>query len=255
MASRLHARSGLLCPAFLGLILYSSCSVVKEDRTDCPCALTVEVSGLPSWPVSLSFSGENFREQMEVGGDTTLLVMVPKSGVQMLALSGTSLPQGKDIQIPRGFDCPPLYLHTEWLETPGDSARVKVQLHKHFCKLSLTFDGPPGWGEPYWTELRGRVEGLSLDGEPIEGDFSCRLDRGGSVRLPRQSPQEELWLDIAMPDRVVRSFALGNYLLQAGYDWTAADLEDQPLQIDLSVTNISFRTGRWSTVIPLEVEI
>ena len=33
MASRLHARSGLLCPAFLGLILYSSCSVVKEDRT------------------------------------------------------------------------------------------------------------------------------------------------------------------------------------------------------------------------------
>jgi hypothetical protein len=58
-----------------------------------------------------------------------------------------------------------------------------------------------------------------------------------------------------MPDRVVRSFALGNYLLQAGYDWTAPDLEDQPLQIDLSVTNISFRTGRWSTVIPLEVEI
>ena len=58
-----------------------------------------------------------------------------------------------------------------------------------------------------------------------------------------------------MPDCVVRSFALGHYMLEAGYDWTAPDLEDLPLQLDLSVTAISFRMGNWSTVIPLDVEI
>ena len=256
MVSLNCVRTGALRPVYLTLlVVILSCSVVKEDRTDCPCALTIDLHGLPAWPVSLSLTGENFRKEMEVLRDTTLLVMVPKSGVQMLALSGAALPRDNAVRIPLGYDCPPLYLHTEWLETPGDSARVQVQLHKHFCTLSLSFDGPPGWGEPYWTELRGRVEGLTMDGESLEGAFSCRLDQGGSVRLPRQPPQEELWLDIAMPDRVVRSFALGNYLLDAGYDWTAPDLGDQPLQIDLSVTDISFRAGRWSTVIPLEVEI
>lgn len=255
MENRRNKRLGVVGGFLLACTLWVSCSVVKEDRTDCPCALRVELYKLPSWPVNLSFTASGFREEMTVSGDTTLLVRVPKGGVQMLAVAGAALPQEDAFRIPRGYDSPPLYLHTEWLETPGDSARVKVQLHKHFCTLSLSFDGPPGWGEPYWAEVRGSVDALSLDGTPQEGPFSCRLDTGSSLRLPRQGAEDELWLDIAMPDRVVRSFALGNYLLEAGYNWAAADLEDMPLQIRLSVTTLSFRTRYWSTVVPLNVEI
>lgn len=255
MEKRLYSCPGTLGLFFLGLYAMASCTAIKENRTQCPCALTVEVSGLPAWPLSLSLSGNGFREERQVERDTTLLIMVPKSGVQLLALSGASLPQGDAIRIPPGFDCPPLYLQTEWIETPGDSARVKVQLHKHFCTLSLSFDGPPGWGEPYWAEVRGSVEGLSLEGDPLEGGFICRLDSGNSIRLPRQAPDEELWLDIAMPDRIVRSFALGNYMQDAGYDWTAPDLEDLPLQVRLSVTALTLRTGHWTRVVPLNVEI
>ena len=40
----------------------------------------------------------------------------------MLAVTGAALPQDKAFHIPPGYDCPPLYLQTEWLETPGDSA-------------------------------------------------------------------------------------------------------------------------------------
>ena len=255
MENRWEKCVGAVGGVFLACVVWASCSVVKEDRTDCPCALRVELYHLPAWPVSLSFTAAGFREEMKVSGDTTLLVRVPKGGVQMLAVAGAALPQDKAFRIPPGYDCPPLYLQTEWLETPGDSARVKVQLHKHFCTLSLSFDGPAGWGEPYWAEVRGSVDGLSLEGTPQEGPFSCRLDTGGSIRLPRQGAEDELWLDIAMPDRVVRSFALGNYLLEAGYDWQAPDLEDLPLQICLSVTTLIFRIRHWNTVIPLDIEI
>lgn len=236
-------------------LTWVSCSVVKEDRTHCPCALRVDLYQLPASPVSLSLTAEGFREELTVRGDTTLLVQVPRGGVQLLAVAGAGLPQGDAFRIPSGYDSPPLYLHTEWLETRADSARVQVQLHKHFCTLSLGFDGPEGWGEPYWAEVRGRVNGLGLDGMPREGDFSCRLDRGGSVRLPRQEADEELWLDIAMPDRVVRSFALGNYMQEAGYDWSAPDLEDLSLQVLLSVTTLHIRSRHWSTLIPLDKEI
>ena len=44
-------------------------------------------------------------------------------------------------------------------------------------------------------------------------------------------------------------------MLEAGYDWTAPDLEDLSLQLDLSLTAITFRTTLWEKVIPLQIEI
>ena len=241
-----------------GLILaleVASCSLVREDRTDCPCELTVEILGQPAYPVSLSLTGEGFREEWEIPRDTVLRLSVPSPGVQLLALAGTSPPQGHTIHIPEGCDCPPLYLHTEWVETVKDSARVAVHLEKHFCTLSLLVEGSSGNGNPLQAGVRGCVEGLTLEGEPLKGSFTCRLDPGDSIRLPRQDPEEELWLDICMPEGVVRSFALGNYMLEAGYDWTAPSLRDLSLEVKLSVTHLTFHTGRWTTNIPIKLEI
>ena len=52
---------GMVGGMLLTLITWTSCTVVKEDRTDCPCALYVELYKLPSWPVNLSFTGSGFR--------------------------------------------------------------------------------------------------------------------------------------------------------------------------------------------------
>lgn len=246
------ARIGQALFMFLG---FGLASCIKEDRTACPCVLSIEVCGMPTYPVNLALEGAGYSETLQASCDTVITVRVPKSGVNLVAIAGTSLPSGNSVSIPLGYDCPPLYLSNEWIDTQADEASVTVQLHKHFCALSLSFDGPPGWGEPYWANVRGRVDGLSLEGEPQEGDFSCRLDTGNDIRLPRQHPEEELWLDISMPDMVVRSFALGNYMQDAGYDWTAHDLEDLSLKIDLSVTAITISTDYWSVLIPMDVEI
>lgn len=254
MASRgLSWRSAL--PVLL-LCGWASCGV-KEDRSACPCFLTVAVKNpVPGHPVGLSFRCDGFEAMREVTADTLLVVPVPKKEVEVLALSGAALPsrEGK-LQIPLGFDSPPLYLFRGRVDARADTASVNVLLHKHFCRLSMHFDGPPGWGEPYWAEVRGKVDGIDLDGEPSGGAFSCRLDNGGAVRLPRQGPEEELWLDVAMPDRVVRSFTLGTQMLNAGYDWTAADLADLDLCLDFSVTTLTLRSEHFTTVIPVQVDI
>lgn len=251
-----------LCTGRVALLLlivclccWASCSLIKEDRTACPCALTVDIFDLPAYPVRLSLCGEDFYQEWEVARDTSFMVRVPKGSVQLTAVAGAPLPRTGPVAIPYGFECPPLYAHSEEVPTPDDEARVQVQLHKHFCSLSLTVDGPPGWGEPYWTQIRGAVGAVEPVGTPEEGVFQCRLDSGDTIRLPRQAPEAELWMDLTTPDGTVRAFALGNYMLEAGYDWTAPDLDDLSLQLDLSLTAITFRTPLWEKVFPLQIEI
>ena len=236
------------------LLSGASCSV-KEDRSACPAALFVVMEGLPAAPVALSILGEDYDFRLAVPRDTTLLLRVPTSGVRVQAVAGAVAEEDGSVFIPPGFDCPPLYLFDATVDTSHETARVNVQLHKHFCALTLRFEGPPGWGEPYWAEVRGGVEGLTAWGSPIPGSFRYRLDGGYTCRLPRQDPDAQLWLDVVMPDHVVRSFALDRYLEQAAFDWTVPDLEDLELTLSLSVTEVVLHIGLWETVIPLNVEI
>lgn len=237
----------------IGLVFLLSCSV-KENRTLCPCTLSVELRDIPG-TVSVQVVAGDHRATYTARQDTVMVILAPKGKIRLMAVCGARLEPEENLEIPYGYECPPVYLYSDLVNTLCDSTRVSVQLNKHFCTLSLKFDSPKGWGEPFWAQIRGNVSGLDREGQPTEGEFSCRLDAGYTVRLPRQAPDEELWLDISMPDQVVRTFALGTYMLQAGYDWTAPDLDDLPLQIQLSITELLFQTSLWKTVIPLEADI
>lgn len=236
-----------------GLLLLLSCSV-KEDRELCPCALSIELSHLPG-PVTVQVVAGEHRASYSARNDTVMLVQVPKGKIRLMAVSGVKLEPEENLQIPYGYECPPVYLYSDLVNTLCDSTTVAVQLNKHFCSLSLSFDGPAGWGEPYWAQIRGGIDGLDRDGQPVEGDFSCRLDTGFTVRLPRQEPERELWLDITLPDQIVRTFPLGTYMQESGYDWTATDLADLPLEIRLSVTELLVRSPLWEKVIPVQMDI
>ena len=255
MCSDFKRRKAVLTALLLILIPYASCTV-KEDRENCPCALYIHLENLPSAPVRLTVDSGGGKEEYLAFGDTVVLARPAKGYVKVHAVAGATVnPDGK-VEIPYGYDSPAVYLYTTEMNVAGlDSASVNVLLHKHFCSLSIEFSGPPGWGEPYWTEVRGPVDGILWDGTPTQGDFSCRLDDGLTVRLPRQYPDQTLLLDITMPDRVVRTFDLGYYLERSGFDWTLEDLEDRTLAIDLSVTALTLTIDSWTAVIPLEIII
>ena len=237
--------------------MLASCTVVKEDRTECPCTLFLSLGALPEDPVDVRIYADEpascYSNQFDC--DTMLQVRVPKRRIVVTGWSGGTLEAWGGVSIPLGEDFPAVFLASQPILATQDTAQCRLKLHKHFCTLSVRFDGPPGWGTPYSVKIRGIVNGLYPDGGPSYGDFACSLEPGESCRLPRQGPEDELWLDITLPQGVLRSFALGTYLELAGYDWTAPDLKDASLRIDLSVTEIRFTIDGWSTTAPLEIVI
>ena len=78
-------------------------------------------------------------------------------------------------------------------------------------------------------------------------DGLCRL------RIPRQldgSPRLEIdFLDSGE----VRTFPVGEYILESGYDWDAADLKDISLEMDFSRSSLTFTISKWKKTLSYEI--
>ena len=257
-------RTGIL-GALSIIVFWMSCNVVMEDRRECPCNLSVQMKGLPASPAVLYVNGSVAGKAY---GDTTLTVWVEGGGTASVTVVAGAVPSSDwVVRIPYGEASAPLYVFGAEVDCTGESAFVQARLQKQFCTLNLYFKGlteganPQGASaiffategcapsvRPVSVAIRGSVNGYSLvEGKPLPGAFRCGVE-GTSARLPRQNPGDPLWLDLVMQDSVLRSFPLGTYLEEAGYDWTAPDLPDRDLEIDISVSSIRFQTGTWSTV-------
>lgn len=241
----------------LPVALLASCSV-KEDRSACPCALVLDFSALPVTPVMLSVEGEACSILQVVHSDTLMTLSVPRSDLSV-SVTGGALPDGTGgVQVPYGEEAAPLYLFHASVSSEADQVVLPVHLRKQFCQLSLVFSGPPGYGPPFEVEVEGFVGGWLRDGSPSEGPFSHRLlpgkDGTATLRLPRQR-DDSLLMHIVFSDQVVRTFALGNYMAAAGYDWSAPDLADLTLHVDVSVTSVTISTDEWSQTEEIELFI
>lgn len=247
-------------PVLLSLItpFLSSCALVKENRDPCPCRLEIRLTGIIEAPSRVLVNAGDESWNYFAAGDTVIFTYVPRGKVTVTAWSGASEPLDGSFIIPEGSCAPPLYLCQCTVDAVGDEAIANARLRKQYCTLQISVDGPPGWGEPFGTAIRGSVKGISTDGIPLEGPFNCSLgDHTGywGLRIPRQDPSSPLFLDIVMADSVVRTFSLGSCLLDAGYDWSAADLGDLDLQLRLSVTSLTIRPPSWEPEAFLSIEI
>ena len=241
----------------LPLLLVPSCSV-KEDRTACPCGLTLDLTGMPVRPVVMSVSGEGFSWTEVVHADTVLVLPVPKGEMAVSAVGGALAEGDGSVRIPEGEEAPPLYLFHAAVSTEAEQIVLPVELHKQFCTLELSFKGPPGYGPPFEVAVEGFYGGWEPDGSPAPGPFNRRLLPGADgravLRLPRQG-DGSLLLHIVFSDQVVRTFALGSYIADAGYDWSAPDLEDLSLQVDISLTSVTISSDLWTRTEDIELWI
>ena len=240
------------------LLLLPSCSI-KENRAACPCALTLELAGLPVRPVVLDVVGEGYSCVEVVHTDTVIVLPVPKGELAVSAVGGALAEGDRSVRIPEGEEAPPLYLfHADISTASVEQMILPVLLHKQYCALELRFTGPPGYGPPFEVEVEGTVGGWLPDGSPSAGPFSRRLlpgaDGRATIRLPRQG-DDSLLMHIVFSDQVVRTFALGSYIAASGDDWTVPDLDDLTLHLDISVTSVTISTDLWSRTEELEVWI
>ena len=249
--------SDRLLRILLPLLLVPSCSI-KENRAVCPCGLTLELAGLPVRPVVLSVVGEGYSWKEVVHTDTVFVLPVPKGEVAVSAVGGALAEGDGSVRIPEGEEAPPLYLFHAAVSTEAEQVVLPVTLHKQFCSLELVFKGPSGFAPPFEVAVEGFYGGWEPDGSPSSGPFSRRLLPGSDgravLRLPRQG-DDSLLMHIVFSDRVVRTFALGSYIAAAGYDWSAPDLEDLSLQVDISLTSVTISTDLWSRTEDIELWI
>lgn len=266
-----HWRVALVMAALAGVLpLAESCSV-KEDRSDCPCMLTLDFSdvdydllleaGLTEMGIIVaSESGICVRKSVslkEAPGEC--VIAVPRSRVNLCAVCGGGGGfMDSSVIVGENEECPKYYVCFDSFEALSNAVTRKVILHRNHCFLKVRLkDSPALPSKRFYVTVEGDVCGFDIYGEPVTGLFRAGSDEssGGtcSVCLPRQR-DGSLSLQIHFPgSKDIRSFPIGDYILQSGYDWTAPDLEDIEVEVDFSLTGVSFAIDSWKKTLYFEI--
>ena len=164
---------------------------------------------------------------------------------------------GDEIRIPIGEQMDSLYGFFKMYHTRCESVLCDVDLHKEFCTVSFTL-GKDGYTSPYDIEVWGNVAGVSVwDLIPVQGDFRyAPVQKNGvyQVRVPRQE-DNSLELVMLEDSEIVDRLPLGEYIVRSGYDWTAEDLADVKVALDLEMQQVMITVSGWDGVVVMDIVI
>ena len=180
---------------------------------------------------------------------------------------------GDQIRISVGEQMDSLYGFFKMYHTRCESIRCDVELHKEFCTVSFTL-GEDGYTSPYDIEVWGNVAGVSAcDLMPVHGEFRyAPMQENGvyQVRVPRQVDNSLELVMLEIPDQagydgeragdddervVVDRLPLGEYIARSGYDWTAEDLADVNVALDLEIQQVMITVSGWDGVVVMDIVI
>ena len=240
------------------LLLAASCSV-KEARESCPCQVDIDLTAFAEITRSVRVRvGDNRLERRLVTEDSllvhTLTVQRASLPVWVWAGAGGLQAQGDTLRVPAGSDCDSLYLFGEAADARSDRLRLDAVPHKAFATVFLSVTSGEEDSRPVRCRVRSGHNGLRLpEGTPVPGRLSIPLQGDGPFvfRLPRQCPESELAVDVAGADTVAHAYPLGEWILESGYDWNAADLDDLAVGLDLSSREVRVRVIPWKAGPPV----
>ena len=188
---------------------------------------------------------------------------VPRGAVGVSAVAlGREIPgqagyDGDEIRIPVGEQMDSLYGFFKMYHTRCESVLCDVDLHKEFCTVSFTL-GEEGYSSPYDIEVWGNVAGVSAwDLMPVKGDFRyAPVQKNGvhQVRVPRQV-DNLLELVMLEDSEIVDRLPLGEYIARSGYDWTAENLADVNVALDLEKQQVMITVSGWDGVVVMDIVI
>ncbi|MBO7640552.1 MAG: hypothetical protein J6S66_02200 [Bacteroidales bacterium] len=242
------------------LVFLPGCSVL-EDRDICPAQLLLH---LPPQEAPVLVALESASEPPSVQQDTLppgvtdWSAFIPRKPLWIRAAVPASVYDAvSGVKIPEGSHCPEVRLYRREHTSIGEQVRDTVVFNKPYCRLEIKVVWAQNPGA-YDLTVRGNVAGLDRDGQPVPGVFRYRTrpsTAGNSfINLPRQS-DDSLLLDLTAGADPVRTFALGEYLAEAGYDWTAEDLSDASVTIDFARTTLAISVAGWTRVFQFQVII
>lgn len=255
--------SKLILSSFFFMMALLSCSV-KEDRGECPCYLqlvpnegrkmaesggflvhvyndehSVEVLDSIPWK---SFAKNNYETPIARGRKTVCCI----SGVS------AQIAEGELLLIEHGHQADSIFACSEMLDAIRETVSSRVVSNKQYTNVFMKYKGSGDSGFPYCFVLRGNVCGINMRTlQPVPGAFEYRTGVPDKLdiirfRLPRQM-DASLMLDIYDKDdgKLIDSYAVGESIVDSGFDWTAADLDDIYIGIDKYPNTITVTVLDW----------
>lgn len=239
--------------AFAAVTFVSACSI-KEDRSDCPCSLTVTLHETTEEVMISGWSdGRRIINDILKPNDKeyTAKYRVPRGRCEISALKGYEEFVLSDdvLLIPEGSQMSCLYACASEVDTDCETAECKVNFKKNHVKVNLSFSDTDTGLSPYDIQVRSNVAGIDMKTlSPVMGNFICTPEikdgKGYEFVIPRQI-DESLSIDLMRGNEKYDTIALGRIIASAGYDWTADELADIDLVIDLPRGEISITVSGW----------
>ena len=236
------------------VMLVLSCSV-KEDRDVCPCRLFLDLGDVDTSVVKYAelvlTASDGFcsRDTLDVENIRDgYAADVPRGSVGVGVYWGAAGSVGDDgrLGIDYGNECPQVYMHSSLISADGESVVERVRMRKNHCIMTIRVQSETDF--PFRLEAKGLVDGYESGGEPSNGDFmyAMYVDDEGKCQLglPRQT-DNSLVLEVHDRTGVLRSFALGEYVMASGYDWAAEDLQDMTVSLDYALTSVMISVEDW----------
>ena len=243
------------------MLLLPSC-FMKEDRDECPCWMTVEMPDRVGHDgsVVLRLHGNYddgamdyaYKVSESIKADVGILEYeVPRGSI------GVSVVNSARLVVPVGEQMDSLYGFFKPYHTRCESVKCDVELHKEFCTVSFTLVDEH-YESPYDIEVRGNVSGVSpWDLVPVSGAFKYApvAEEGVyRVRIPRQV-DASLEMVMLCNQETVNRLPLGEYIIKSGYDWSAKDLSDVSVALDLEKQQVMVTVSGWDGVVIMDIVI
>lgn len=230
-------------------VLLSSCSL-KEDRIDCPCVFSLDLSGCVIYDDVLTFSlwddsekiVSDYYYQSDLGQKYEYDLARRKYDASAVSGDVNSIHSGRNLLVKRGMQSDSLYAWNARLDATGETARSLIVLYKQFAVITFDMSEYESEGSSFSVKVRGNYGGLDiLSLMPVENIFEYEFSTDGSnlypVRIPRQG-DDELSIEIVSNGNSVAKLAVGYDIRRAGYDWTNPDLKDITVTVPAAGTSI-----------------
>ncbi|MCQ2146085.1 MAG: hypothetical protein MJZ16_01060 [Bacteroidales bacterium] len=246
--------------------LFTSCSV-KEDRSECPCTLTLDLSQMMigQTVTIIGFSGNStFERTINISEeDSVIKERVTKGKVHLCAYSGIAdmVSNKASLLIPTGEQCDPVYMTSYDILCEGESKVDTIKLHKQYADVTVKFTDSVDQEFPYSICVKGKISGIDIYSlDPTIGDFEFKPQPEGGFgrefrfRVPRQIDDSlciEIWNSLSL----LSTLDIGKEIEKNGFDWDKKNLDDVSIDIDYSHSEMHLQIFDWEKSFDKDVTI
>ena len=243
--------------------VFASCTV-KEARVPCPSYLNVSFADRDQVPEGAEVNllgwndAELFRACIDIADyDPYWVRGVHKQILLLSAYRGVEKVKddGHYVLITPGNQADSLYAFHDEVDCTGDMGYSEVTFRKQFCTVHLDILRSASQMKDFRFMVEGNTCGFDLlSFEAVSGSFRCEPVAAGGARvvdfrIPRQvddSMTVTLWMRTESGNyENLGTFPLGEYIVRTGYNWSAEELQDIYIVIDLVLGQITIQVEGW----------